>query len=330
MRKAKKIVLWFLFLLLCLCLVIAAGTTSPEMAASSKDMLLYKLSGMSMIFIWLLGLAVELNLLGLKQFVPLAKNNKVASHVIFWILCMTVSVSLFAVLYGMTSDAFRIAQRVKQQDPPFYEGMESPTGNTMEAPQVTESEKLVEQTKPKENITVITLPIESIPPVTTFVESHQIDEEDFSFSDAVYNVNGVEITFESLSLKREFKPRGYSLELSYRLTNTNSHEATINFARLVGNGFIVDGKKTYLSTTATYSSTHKSGLKIPPNADMGPYFIDYFAQSDNGLEMSGTDYEKVSLANLYSNQNVTVEIQFNCTVGEFTEDCTVAFNLNFK
>ena len=54
---------------------------------------------------------------------------------------------------------------------------------------------------------------------TSTVVSKLIENETYYFDDVVFTVNGIQLTVHSITLHREDKPEGYSLEVAYSLQN---------------------------------------------------------------------------------------------------------------
>ena len=45
--------------------------------------------------------------------------------------------------------------------------------------------------------------------------SKLIEDETYYFDDAMFTINGIQLTVNSITLHREYKPEGYSLEVAY-------------------------------------------------------------------------------------------------------------------
>lgn len=118
-----------------------------------------------------------------------------------------------------------------------------------------------------------------------------------------------------------------SVEVSYRLNNTNSQNAQFVFATKAGNGFVVDGHKAYMTCSTAYQSGHTPDYTLAATENVG-FLVDFFAWANKHTVMQGIEYEAVDIAKVYSNQELAVEIQFSCTVGGTTETCTATFHLN--
>lgn len=159
-------------------------------------------------------------------------------------------------------------------------------------------------------------------------EPTRVDEEIYYFDDADYVINGLAVHFDSITLKRCDKPVGYSVYVLYQVENQNATDATFAFSSLNGNCFEVDGSKTTLSAQATWSSSHtiKFHLKAGETSDM--LTGDFFAQALNESKtIDGTIYGPIDIAELYTGQEISIELSMDGYVGDTTESMTVTFGI---
>lgn len=119
LNKIGKVLLW------CAAIVIAFAILGSlcmtvGFAASVRDLWLYRLSGGIMLLFWEIGILLELNVLNLKEKMPLIKTNLVIKHVFFGTIMLVISVSAFLILQGLISEDFK--SKLSSND---YENMES-------------------------------------------------------------------------------------------------------------------------------------------------------------------------------------------------------------
>ncbi len=159
-------------------------------------------------------------------------------------------------------------------------------------------------------------------------EPIRVEEEIYYFDDADYIVNGLAVHFDSITLKRGDKPAGYSVYVLYQVENQNSTDATFAFSSLNGNCFEVDGSKATLSAQTSWSSSHtiKFHLKAGETSDM--LTGDFFAQSLNESKtVDGTIYGPIDIAELYTGQEISIELSMDGYVGDSTESMVVTFGI---
>lgn len=155
-----------------------------------------------------------------------------------------------------------------------------------------------------------------------------IEEETYYFEDADYTVNGLVVHFDSITLKRVAKPAGYEVAITYYVENLNSTEATFAFSTLNGNCFELNGKRTTLSTLATWSKSYETKFPLNANETSDQYIGDFFASSlFSSKTIDGTTYEPIDIANLYSGQVIGIELTMDGYVGDSVESIIAAFEI---
>ena len=159
-------------------------------------------------------------------------------------------------------------------------------------------------------------------------EPELIEEETYYFEDANYIVNGIVAHFDSITLKRVAKPAGYDVYVTYQVENQNSTDATFAFSSLSGNSFECNGLKTTLSTLATWSKLHKTKFQLKANETSDQMIGDFFAQSLlNSKTIDGTTYGPIDISDLYSGQEIVIEISIDGYVGDSIESIVVEFEI---
>ena len=159
-------------------------------------------------------------------------------------------------------------------------------------------------------------------------EPQLIEEETYYFDDADYTVNGLEVHIESITLKRGYKPEGYNVYVSYQVNNQNSTEATFAFSSLDGNCFKYDGTITTLSALATWSNTHETKFQLKANEIRDQLTGDFYAQSiDYPKTISGTTYGPIDISELYSGQEIFIDLSMTGYVGGSTESMIGSFEI---
>lgn len=321
MRKQSKIILWITFVILSVFCCFSFAT-NPGVQTTSRDIFLFRLSGFSMFFILLFGVAIKLNFFGIKKLIPLANSKKITSSLLYWSICIVLSVATMAVINSQMSDEYKIATGAKIK-------------NT-EIAYVPETTSQLAPTKPMETIatttqpvTETTLPEPTIPETTeSFTEPTLISEKTFYWSDIPFNVNGVEIIFDRLTLKREYKPQGYMLRFAYQVKNTNNQDAHFSFSNREGNAFFLDGQKGRLYANGGIDTKHFSSMTLTANQIEKTHYTDMFAPA-NETKQLGDDCIPINIAEIFSNQVVKVTVHLECSVGDKTEWKEVTFDLNF-
>lgn len=155
-----------------------------------------------------------------------------------------------------------------------------------------------------------------------------IEEESYYFEDADYTVNGLVVHFDNITLKRENKPEGYGVFVTYQVENQNSIDATFAFSSLSGNCFEYNGAKTTLSALSTWSKSHTTKFHLEANETSDLFIGDFFASSlFSSQTIDGTTYEPIDIANLYSGQVINIEFSIDGYVGDSIDNIIVAFEI---
>lgn len=323
MKKGKKIFLWITFGVLVIMLLTSVGMT-PEIEASGRDVFLYKASGASLFLVWLVGVAIELNIFHIKSRIPLARSEKKAAHIGFWGIVLVLSCTIFGVIYNNTSADFRTAMNEKSENINSLETEQIVTETETSSKEDTEEQK--EQNK---DTTMVDKDVNVDEPTHSDESTHLIEDETYDFDDAVYTVNGIEIIINNITLHRENKPEGYSLEVKYSLNNKNNTDATFEFSSQSGNGFILDGQKAALSTKAMWSQGHETSYHLKANEDVEALIGDFNALSSvEGKTINGEKFEAIDISNIYTDQSLTVVIHINGIVDGDSEGMDISFEFN--
>lgn len=211
MKKRKKVFLWIAVVILALCLLTSLFMKSG-IDASRIDLFLYKMSGASLFLIWLIGLLIELDVFHAKKNIPLVKSNHIGPHIIFWVVLVIVSFIAFGVFYSATSSDFKLAMEK-------VDASKTDTNKTIDT--INDQTEALSESADMKNEENTSAP-ESLPETESANEetdnsttSKLIEDETYYFDDAMFTINGIQLTVNSITLHREYKPEGYSLEVAY-------------------------------------------------------------------------------------------------------------------
>lgn len=325
LKKRKKVFLWIAAIILGLC-VLTSLFMKPDIAASGMDLFLYKMSGTSLFLIWMIGLLIELDVFHNKKNIPLVKSNHIGPHILFWAVLVITSFIAFGVFYSSISTDFKLA--MEQVDTSKTE-----TNKAIETiSEVTETSLSVD-VKNEEN----TSAPESLPETesaneetdTSTVVSKLIENETYYFDDVVFTVNGIQLTVHSITLHREDKPEGYSLEVAYSLQNQNATAATFEFSSQSGNDFTLEGQKARMTKQATHSNGHCTDYHLKANEETESLIGDFYALSSSaGKMINGESFEAIDISNAYTGQNLTIHFRVNGICNGQTETLTLSFDID--
>ncbi len=327
LKKRKKVFLWIAVVILALC-SLTSLFVKPGIDASGIDLFLYKMSGASLFLIWLIGLLIELDVFHAKKNIPLVRSNHIGPHIIFWGILVIISFVTFGVLYSSTSPDFKQAMEeantIRTDTNKATETISDPTETLPESADV----KNEENTSAPE-----TLPeIESgsaNDETDSNTASKLIEDETYYFDDAMFTVNGIQLTVHSITLHREYKPEGYSLEVAYSLLNQNAADATFEFSSQSGNDFTLEGQKARMARQATYSNSHCTDYHLKPNEDAKSLIGDFYALSSSaGKMINGESFEAVGISNAYTGQKLTIHFQVNGICDGQTETMALSFDID--
>ena len=211
MKKRKKVFLWIAVVILALCLLTSLFMKSG-IDASGIDLFLYKMSGASLFLIWLIGLLIELDVFHAKKNIPLVKSNHIGPHIIFWVVLVIVSFIAFGVFYSATSPDFKLAMEK-------VDASKTDTNKTIDT--INDQTEALSESADMKNEENTSAP-ESLPETESANEetdnsttSKLIEDETYYFDDAMFTINGIQLTVNSITLHREYKLEGYSLEVAY-------------------------------------------------------------------------------------------------------------------
>ena len=164
---------------------------------------------------------------------------------------------------------------------------------------------------------------------TSTVVSKLIENETYYFDDAVFTVNGIQLTVRSIMLHREYKPAGYSLEVAYSLRNQNATDATFEFSSQSRNDFTLEGQKARMTKQATHSNGHCTDYHLKANEETESLIGDFYALSSSAEKMiNGESFEAVDISNAYTGQNLTIHFRVNGICNGQTETLTLSFDID--
>ncbi|MDY4507175.1 MAG: restriction endonuclease [Candidatus Faecousia sp.] len=149
-----------------------------------------------------------------------------------------------------------------------------------------------------------------------------ISDTSFPFENAIYTVNGIEVKIESITLKREYKPAGYQVDISYSLSNTNSGSARFSFSSATDNNMIIDGEKVFLAKQASWERGHSGDCTLNAG-DTVTLVCDFFATANVKRTIQGESYNPVDISKIYSGQELTIEVTIEGTVGNSSQKVTI-------
>ena len=159
--------------------------------------------------------------------------------------------------------------------------------------------------------------------------SKLIEDETYYFDDAMFTINGIQLTVNSITLHREYKPEGYSLEVAYSLLNQNTTDATFEFSSQSGNDFILEGQKARMTKQATLSKLHCTNYHLTPKEEVKSLIGDFYAfSSAAGKMINGESFEAVDISNAYTGQKLTIHFQINSICDGQTETMALSFDIN--
>ena len=326
MKKRKKVFLWIAVVILALCLLTSLFMKSG-IDASGIDLFLYKMSGASLFLIWLIGLLIKLDVFHAKKNIPLVKSNHIGPHIIFWVVLVIVSFIAFGVFYSSISTDFKLAMEK-------VDASKTDTNKTIDT--INDQTEALSESADMKNEENTSAP-ESLPETesaneetdTSTVVSKLIENETYYFDDAVFTVNGIQLTMHSITLHREYKPEGYSLEVAYSLQNQNATDATFEFSSQSGNDFTLEGQKARMTKQATHSNGHCTDYHLKANEETESLIGDFYALSSSaGKMINGESFEAIDISNAYTGQNLTIHFRVNGICNGQTETLTLSFDID--
>lgn len=294
-------------------------------ALNRQKLWLQNMSGTSLFLIWMIGLLIELDVFHNKKNIPLVKSNHIGPQILFWAVLVITSFIAFGVFYSSISTDFKLA--MEQVDTSKTETNKA----TETISEVTETSLSVD-VKNEEN----TSAPESLPETESANEetdnsttSKLIEDETYYFDDAMFTINGIQLTVNSITLHREYKPEGYSLEVAYSLLNQNTTDATFEFSSQSGNDFILEGQKARMTKQATLSKLHCTDYHLKPKEEVKSLIGDFYAfSSAAGKMINGESFEAVDISNAYTGQKLTIHFQINSICDGQTETMALSFDIN--
>ena len=327
LKKHRKNFLWIAVVILALCLLTSLFM-KPDINVSGMDLFLYKMSGVSLFLIWLSGILIELDVLHVKKNIPLVKSNHIGPHILFWVILVIISFIAFGVLYNSISPDFKIAMEEADTGRTDTDKATKTVSSVTEELPESADVKYVENTSAPES-----LPETQSDPTNEETDSSTasklVEDETYYFDNAVFTVNGIQLTVHNITLRREYKPEGYSLEIAYSLLNQNTTDATFEFSSQSGNGFILEGQKARMTKQATLSKLHCTDYHLKPNEEAKSLIGDFYALSSSaGKMINGGNFEAVDISNAYTGQKLTIHFQINGICNNQTEIMALSFDID--
>jgi len=332
MKKGKK--LWWILFGFTAVMTLFSFSITPDYEASAKDLFLYRFSGALLFGVFAIAFLIQTDIGGIKQKLGLESIKK---KVLFWIATVAVSITAFGVVDGMTSEEFRNARMSLTVTP-------APTAE----PTITEIAVNVDKAMPTDvpeptgTVTPTEVPTPISEPTPTSVvkvatptptlapEETDIDGYVFNFDNAVFEVNGLEITFYSVEFEKELSVGGYSTIFEYSVKNTGTTEATLKFAT-TNQLYFSDGDLAVLAVQAINSSKqgYETSYRLQPGEETEKTKILLTATSSTtDARIDGIDYPKITIENIMSTEPVTIGITFTGWVNDNQESTKVTFNVN--
>lgn len=337
MKKRGKTFLWIAFAVLLVFLVTTVAM-KPEIDGSANDIFLYKMGGASLFAIWLFGVVLELDIFHIRKNIPLIKSNRISAHIVFWIGLIIVSLIVFGIFNNLTSPDFRKAMEEAKENQITSDSIketESGTQHTTKTIEdVTEAPKETSDSdNSKENVAVSQYSLENrvdraeeeTNPDTV---SGVIENETYYFDHADFEVNGIQLTVQNITLHRENKPEGYRIEIAYSLRNQNDTDATFEFSSQAGNSFVLEGQKARMTKKVMHSKDHATEYSLKAMEETGVLIGDFNALSSAaGKTIDGESFEAVDIGNIYSGQNLTIHFLVSGICGGQTETMAISFEI---
>ncbi len=155
-----------------------------------------------------------------------------------------------------------------------------------------------------------------------------IEEETYYLDDAEFEINDILVRFDSVTLKREFKPSGYVISISYQVKNQNSSKATYEFSSIKNNSFEYNDGRTTISTLSSWSRDHATQLSLKPNEESIQLIGDFFASSLlYEKKINGITYGPADIDELYTGQSISIDLFVTGYVGDIKESTIVYFEI---
>lgn len=337
MKKRGRILLWIAFAVLVLFLVTTVAM-KPEIDGSANDIFLYKMGGASLFAIWLFGVVLELDIFHIKKNIPLIKSKRISAHIIFWIGLLIVSLIAFGIFNNLTSPDFRKAMEEAKENQIVSDSIKETESGTQHTTKTTEdvtetSKEIFDLDNGKENIVTSQETLKNgvdyaDEETNSEAVSGVIENETYYFDHADFEVNGIQLTVQNITLHRENKPEGYKIEIAYSLRNQNDTDATFEFSSQAGNSFVLEGQKARMTKQATYSKVHATEYSLKAMEETGVLIGDFNALSSAaGKMIDGESFEAVDIGNIYSGQNLTINFQVSGICGGQTETMAISFEI---
>lgn len=341
MKKTTKII-FIVLSIMTLLLSIVALTMDVGVEAAKSDIDLYHIGGFLMMIVFVVGFWVESGIGGIREKLKLATMR---NHVVFWCVIVCVAVMAFAICYGCTSDEFKVAmnnvQEVAQNSDvediiPEETKVSENTTSQQNSEESVNDDETVSTDEPEEMITRIPESSESsseniIDDPVIEEQIIDIDGKEFCFDGAVYSVNGIEVTFYSVTFtKTPANLDGYEVVFWYTAKNKNSQKATLKFASNEGQ-FKCDKGTVVMTVTSNNAASNKfeANASIEGGAVIENKGVEYLVISnDREYRVNGIDYGIVEIGDIMSDEHIEMDVVITGWVNEQSESMVITFELN--
>lgn len=310
-------------------LAVFSCTMDLGITATKHDANIYHFGGFLAFLFPAIGFLIEANIFSIKENVMKTKRD----HILLWITLFLLSTISFAVCNGLTSEEFQIAMQNKNQT----KIASDTTIDDIETTEDSAEEKQSQNTK--ENVANKTVEQESADDTNnepdlleTTIEDERTDINGhiFTFNDATYVVNGIEVTFHSVEFEKTDKSlNGYQIVFAYSAKNTNSSKSTLKFASSEGQ-FRCDNGKTLLSLSALNAGSNKydSSPVLEANETTDTFVMFHAISNGFAKRINGVDYEAMEIGDIYSDEHIELDVMLTGWINETSESMIITFELN--
>lgn len=369
MKKFQKVVCIILFIMLLLFAVVAA-TMDLGIEATKHDINLYHLGGLLLLLFPALGFLVETNIFGVKEKTLTKPYHHIILWItltIIAIICFCICYGLTSkefqesmnnknqankipYTYTIFDDSKQATEKSQDKLEESINQLFSKYGKNITDETVENSSALDDEPMPAEptketnmesesarieptiEITVEdeSINIEQTIEMTIDDESTDIDGSVFTFNNATYTVNGIEITFHSVTFdKTDRYLNGYQMIFDYSVKNTNNTMATLKFDSSKGQFRCEKGKVILsLSSMNAASNKYESSPVLDTNQTIQKQVMFHAVSNRFAYRSNGIDYEVVEIGDIYTDEPIELDIAMTGWVGEISKSLVITFYLN--
>ena len=311
-----------------------AGTMSVEITATNNDLFLYRLGAFFLFFVPALAFLIESNLFNVLQKL---KIDKISKHILIWVIIIITAIISFSTCYSFTSQEFKDNMRGNDFVETTQESVEIITTSqssedTLQTIPSNETTTHFDEKTITENIEITTTETNDIE-LTTEAKKEDFEDIDghiFTFENATYIVNGIEVTFNSVEFDKTSKnSNGYEMTFDYSAVNTNNTNATLKFSLTEGQ-FRCSNGTVVLSTSSLNAASNKyaSSLSLKANEKNDKLVMFHALSNRFANRTNGIDYDVVEVGDIFSNEHVELDIVMTGWLGNDSETMTITFELN--